>query len=217
MSLQAVSPIGSVSSSMTMTRSCAGWTLCIARWPLPHAGDEDGGEREGCDHRRRAQTGRDRHGPGCCPSFPASTRRRAFLPYFRSLESSSCRVRYLGTHVFGAGARGYVLKESAGAERAVRPYWRWSPENVISAPRITGAASSTHCSRTSQPRARSRLSPREREVLHLTSPALRARRSVRSCRCHARQWTGYSKPGDGNTPAFRISRVSSASPVRRTR
>jgi DNA-binding NarL/FixJ family response regulator len=97
----------------------------------------------------------------------ATLRILAALPLTRVVILSACDT---SEHVFRAlraGARGYVLKECAGAELVHAVLAVVAGERYLS-PRITGVVIDSLLSDAESPSPIESLSPREREVLHLT-------------------------------------------------
>jgi DNA-binding NarL/FixJ family response regulator len=97
----------------------------------------------------------------------ATTRILATLPSTRIVILSACDT---SEHVFRAlraGARGYVLKESASAELVHAVLAVVAGERYLS-PRITGVVIDTLLGDAAPASPIESLSPREREVLHLT-------------------------------------------------
>ena len=97
----------------------------------------------------------------------ATSRILAVLPLTRIVILSACDT---SEHVFRAlraGARGYVLKESAGAELVQAVLAVVAGERYLS-PRITGVVIDSLLTDVAAASPIESLSPREREVLHLT-------------------------------------------------
>ena len=97
----------------------------------------------------------------------ATVRILAALPLTRIVILSACDT---SEHVFRAlraGARGYVLKESAGAELVQAVLAVVAGERYLS-PRITGVVIDSLLTDLAPVSPIESLSPREREVLHLT-------------------------------------------------
>jgi len=97
----------------------------------------------------------------------ATLRIMAALPLTRVVVLSACDT---SEHVFRAlraGARGYVLKGSAGAELVEAVLAVFAGERYLSAP-ITGVVIDAFLGERQPESPIESLSPREREVLHLT-------------------------------------------------
>ena len=97
----------------------------------------------------------------------ATLRILAALPCTGIIILSACDTSEHVVRALRAGARGYVLKESAGAELVQAVLAVFAGERYLS-PRITGVVVDALCGDTAPASPIESLSPREREVMHLT-------------------------------------------------